>query len=149
MGTNDCLIRMAQSADLDAVIACIDEAYAIYSDRITDMPSVSDGVDQEITENRVWVAVKKDNIVGCVFLVFEDKYVKLVNLAVCPDHNGMGIGRKLMDFSERETIKLGYNEMRLNTHAAMPENIQFYAHLGWHETGSSGNTVQMIKFMKS
>ena len=81
--------------------------------------------------------------------MFEDKYVKLVNLAVCPDHNGMGIGRKLMDFSERETIKLGYNEMRLNTHAAMPENIQLYTHLGWHETGSSGNTVQMIKFMKS
>ncbi len=147
MGSDDCLIRMAQPADAGAVIACIDEAYAIYSNRISDLPAVSDGVAQKIAKNRVWVVSDRDKIIGCVILVMEDDYVKLANLAVHPDHSSKGIGRKLMNFSESEAVKQGYDEMRLNTHVAMPENVRLYIHLGWHETGKNANTVQMRKYL--
>lgn len=149
MGTEDYLIRKARLSDVDAVVACIEEAYAIYTNRISDLPSVSDGVEQEIAENRIWVASDRDKIIGCVILVMEDGYVKLANLAVHPDHNGKGVGSKLMGFSESEAMNRGYGEMRLNTHAAMPENVKLYIHLGWHETGRNGNAVQMRKYLKS
>ncbi len=144
---DDCLIRKAQSADGDAVKACIDEAYAVYTNRISDLPAVSDGVDQEIVENQVWVAIERDEIIGCVVLVWENDCVKLANLVVHPDHSGKGVGRKLVDFSENEAVIRGYSEMRLNTHAAMPENIQLYIHLGWCETDRDGNTVHMRKHL--
>ena len=141
-------IRMAQDADLDTLVICIDAAYAKYISRISDMPSVSDGIAQDITENRVWVAVEKDEIIGCVIFVMEDDCGKISNLAVHPDHSGKGIGGNLMAFSESEAVARGYTEMRLNTHVAMPENIQLYTHLGWHISGRNKNTVQMIKFLK-
>lgn len=35
----------------------------------------------------------------------------------------------------------------LRPHAQMPENLSLYAHLGWRETGRSGNTIQMEKIL--
>ena len=35
--------------------------------------------------------------------------------------------------------------MRLNTHAAMPDNVALYQHLGWETSGQHGNTVAMRK----
>jgi GNAT superfamily N-acetyltransferase len=139
---------MAQDADVDALVICINAAYAKYNNRISDMPSVSDNCADEIAANRVWVVTERDEIIGCVILFMEDDCVKLANLSVHPDHSGKGVGRKLMAFSEREAMKRGHSEMRLNTHAAMPENIQLYTHLGWHKSGRKGNTVQMVKSLK-
>ncbi len=35
--------------------------------------------------------------------------------------------------------------LRLSTHVDMPENVRLYIHLGWEETGRTGNKVQMKK----
>ena len=61
----------------------------------------------------------------------------------------MGIGRKLIALSESEAKKQGYGELRLNTHVAMPENVQLYVHLGWEEVSRDGNTVSMKKTLKN
>ncbi len=138
-------IRKARPDDVEALVACIDAAYAHYADRISDLPPVSDGCAQDIAENRVWVAVEGDEIVGCLFLVPGDGFLTLTNVAVHPDHRGKGLGRVLMAFCEDEARRQGFTEMRLNTHAAMPENVRLYAHLGWVETARDGNTVSMRK----
>jgi len=140
-------IRRAQPLDADALVACIEQAYAQYTDRITDLPAVADGCDEDIKNNHVWVAVAGTNIIGCVVLIPNEGFLKLANIAVHPDHRGQGLGRKLMDFSERQAKNQGCAEMRLNTHAAMPENIQLYSHLGWRETGRDGNSVFMKKLL--
>jgi len=138
-------IRRAQPSDADALVACIEQAYAQYTARISDLPAVADGCGEDIENNHVWVAVAKANIIGCVVLIPADGFLKFANLAVHPDHRGQGLGRNLIDFSEQEAKNQGYGEMRLNTHAAMPENIQLYSHLGWRETGRDGNSVFMKK----
>jgi len=143
----NCTIRKARMSDAIALTKCIDDAYAQYADHIPDLPPVSDGCAEEILKNHVWVAVEENNIIGGLFLVPEDGYLKLATVAVRPDHSGKGLGRKLIALSEREAKVKGYSEMRLNTHAAMTKNIQFYIQLGWREFGRNGNAVQMKKVL--
>jgi ribosomal protein S18 acetylase RimI-like enzyme len=143
--TQNPVIRPAQSMDADALAACIESAYARYAERISDMPSVSDGCAEDIACNQVWVAVQCDKVIAGLILIAGDDFMKLANLAVHPDHGRKGLGRKLIALSEREATRQGFNEMRLNTHVDMPENIQLYQHLGWTEMSRSNNTVSMKK----
>lgn len=144
----DIRIRKAQQADADALVLCIDAAYAQYTSRISDLPPVSEGCDEEITKDRVWAAVEDGQVVGGVFLIPQDGFMKLANVAVHPDHDGKGIGRALVAHAENEAKRQGYDEMRLNTHVAMPENVALYTHLGWEEISRNGNTVSMRKIIK-
>lgn len=138
-------IRKAVLVDASALALCIDAAYSKYRDRISDLPPVSDGIAEEISSNQVWVGVEDDEITAGLFLVALDGYLKLANLAVHPSHSGKGIGRKLIELSESEAKAQGYDEIRLNTHIDMQENVQLYRYLGWEEFARSGNTVSMRK----
>ena len=141
----DWSIRKAQQGDAVALASCVDAAYAQFSDRIADLPPVSEGCAEDIEENQVWVATVGREIVGGLFLVAKGGFIKLANVAVRPEHNGQGLGRTLIALAESEGRKQGYREIHLNTHSAMPENIRFYEHLGWRETARRGNTVSMTK----
>ncbi len=138
-------IRQAQEQDADALIKCIDAAYAIYKDRIKDLPAVSEGVVDDIKAHRVWVAELDHSVVGGLFLIPHEKFALLANVAIDPMSSGMGLGRGLIERAEEECRVLGLRELRLSTHVNIPENIRLYEHLGWAETHRSGNTVHMTK----
>jgi hypothetical protein len=55
--------------------------------------------------------------------------------AVAPERQGLGIGRRLLDFAEAEALRRGYREIRLYTHETMIENQRLYSALGYEETG--------------
>lgn len=146
-------IRRADEDDAGPLAQCIDQAYSVCRSRISDLPPVSEGLAQEIHDNLVWVAVlaggpdgrPEDNIVGGMVLVLQDDHLLLANVAVRPDAAGMGLGRAFLDRAESETKQRGLAKLRLSTHCEMPENVRLYQHLGWHETGRSGNKVMMEK----
>jgi ribosomal protein S18 acetylase RimI-like enzyme len=142
-------IRRATPKDAAALSACIDAAYAIYADRITDLPPVSEGCAEDIANHQVWVAVQGHTIIGGLVLIPQGDHLKLANLAVHPAQGGKGIGRALIEHSEHEAKRQGYDKMRLNTHADMPENIALYRHLGWVEVARVGHRVSMIKRLQS
>ena len=138
-------IRSATPKDADGLVAIIDAAYDRYRNRIDDMPGVSQGVGEEISANRVWVAEIDDHLVGGFILDLRDGYAVLVNIAVDPEMSGKGIGRALLARAEAECRQRDIGEIWLTTHSAMPENHRLYSHLGWRETGRSGNKVRMRK----
>ncbi len=140
-------VRSAEADDAVALAACIDAAYAGYRARINDLPQVSEGIADEIATNLVWVAELDRRIVGGLILVPRHDHAVLANLAVHPDASGMGIGRALIEHAEGMCRTLKKAELRLSTHVAMPENVDLYQHLGWEETGRSGNKVQMTKHL--
>lgn len=138
-------IRRATPDDADALAHCIDAAYARYQGQITDLPPVSEGCAEEIATNQVWVVACDGDIIGCLVLAIRGDVLKLANLAVHPEHGGQGIGRKLIELGVSEACAQGYDEIHLNTHAKMTDNITLYQKLGWIETARQGNTVSMCK----
>jgi ribosomal protein S18 acetylase RimI-like enzyme len=58
----------------------------------------------------------------------------LDNVAVSPDAQGLGLGRRMLQFAERAAMALGYQSVKLYTNEAMTENIGLYSRLGYVET---------------
>lgn len=139
------VIRRATAEDAADLARCIDAAYAIYDGRVSDLPAVSEGVARDIEAHRVWVADVNGAIAGGLVLVTQEDYAQLANIAVDPQRTGLGLGRALIDKAEVTCRELGLPELRLATHVDIPENVSLYAHLGWRETGRSGNKVLMTK----
>ncbi|MDH3737583.1 MAG: GNAT family N-acetyltransferase [Alphaproteobacteria bacterium] len=138
-------LRKAKPGDTAALAVCIDAAYAEYATRIADLPPVSEGIAEEIAEHQVWVAEIDGAVVGGLVLMAEHGYMRLANVAVHPDHKGIGLGHAFMTLAETEASAQGYREMRLTTHADMLENVALYIHLGWQEAGRDGNRMFMTK----
>jgi len=140
-------MRRANLGDTDALSSCIDAAYSIYAARVTDLPAVSEGIADDIADHRVWVAEIDREIVGGIVLMVEDGHLLLANVAVHPKRTGLGIGRGLMARADTDCRALGLRELRLSTHVQIPENVALYTHLGWEETGRTGNKVLMRKLL--
>jgi len=136
-------IRKAEPNDAESLGRCIEAAYAEW--RITDLPPMSDDCAAEIAENDVWVAETDGDIVGGLILVPSRGFMLLANVAVHPEWRGAGIGRRLLMLAETEATGHGYAEIRLNTHAGMPETIRLYSRNGWTQIGRQGNRITMRK----
>lgn len=143
----DWTIRRAEVRDADGLGQCLDAAYAQYAARIDDLPPMSEDCADEIAEHLVWLAEADGAIVGALILMPGDGFMLLANVAVHPDGRGAGIGRALLTLAETEASARGFAEMRLSTHAEMPDTIGLYARNGWSEAGRQGNKVEMRKML--
>ena len=138
-------LRRAEARDSKDLASCIDFAYSIYTDRIDNLPAVSEGITDAIELHRVWVAEIEHEIVGGLILVPHADFLLLQNIAVSPENTGLGLGRALIAQAEQDCLDLGLHEIRLSTHEEMPENVAIYSRLGWKEIGRSSNKVHMSK----
>lgn len=147
-------IRRATAKDASPLISCIDAAYSRYLDRGIKLPPVSQGIEQDIADNIVWVAEQNGWIIGgLVLIIHSDNALpdtaKLANIVVHPSAGGKGIGRALIQICEAHVMSLGLHELQLATHKDMPDNVELYAHLGWQITGSEGDKIYMNKLLRS
>jgi GNAT superfamily N-acetyltransferase len=86
-----------------------------------------------VAAGEVTVCAAGDVIAGILVLQPAADHLLLDNIAVAPDWQGRGVGRRLLDFADAEARRAGYAELRLYTHVLMHENIVLYSHLGWQE----------------
>lgn len=131
------MIRPAEPGDRAAVEAIVDAAYSIYLERIGKAPGpMLDDYARLIAAGAVSVLDDPDGtIAALIVLLPKPDHLLLDNIAVRPDRQGRGLGRRLIAFAESETRRLGYAELRLYTHEKMTENIALYRRLGFRETG--------------
>jgi len=131
------MIRRAEPQDRAAVEAIVDAAYSVYLDRIGRPPGpMLDNYSRLIDEGAVSVLEAPDGVIaGLIVVLAKSDHLLLDNVAVRPDRQGKGIGRRLIAFAESEARRLGYRELRLYTHEAMTGNIALYTRLGFRETG--------------
>ena len=131
------MIRRARPEDRAAIEAIVNAAYAIYVERIGKPPGpMLDDYAGLIADGMVSVLVDADGTVAAVIvLVPQPDHLLLDNIAVRPDRQSRGLGRRLIEFAEDEARRLGFAELRLYTHEKMTENIALYARLGFVETG--------------
>jgi GNAT superfamily N-acetyltransferase len=131
------MIRRARPEDRVAVEAIVREAYSIYIERIGKPPGpMLDDYTALIAQGAVSVLDEADGeIVAIIVLLAKPDHLLLDNIAVRPDRQGSGLGRRLIAFAEDEARRLGYAELRLYTHEKMSENIVLYQRVGFVETG--------------
>jgi ribosomal protein S18 acetylase RimI-like enzyme len=125
-------LRRATAADLPAIRAVIDAAYARYLTRMDKPPApmLSD-YGPSVEAGTTWVIGSPVTAVLTLYPREDHLYVE--NIAVDPSAQGRGLGRALMEFAEQEAARRRLNRMALVTHEAMTENQAIYARLGYVE----------------
>jgi len=123
-------IRPALAADVPAVKAVTDAAYHHYIERIGVVPRPMES-DHAATVAAGQVFVTGDPLVGLVVLEEHEDHLFLDNIAVHPDAQGTGVGRRLLRFVDARARALGLPEVRLYTNAMMWENQKIYPKHGY------------------
>jgi GNAT superfamily N-acetyltransferase len=131
------MLRRARPEDRAAVEAIVNAAYSIYVARIGKPPGpMLDDYAGLIAAGAVSVLEDSDGVTAAIIVLLpRSDHLLLDNIAVRPDRQGQGLGRRLIAFAEAEARRLGHAELRLYTHEMMTENIALYTRLGFHETG--------------
>jgi ribosomal protein S18 acetylase RimI-like enzyme len=129
-------IRAATAADLPAITDIVDQAYRHYIARIGKPPGpMLEDYAARVSEGVVWVLEEEAVIAAIIVLLPGANHLLLDNIAVSPARQGLGLGRRLLAFTEVEALRRGYREIRLYTHQTMVENQRLYASIGYEETG--------------
>ena len=129
-------IRPATAADLAEIRRCAEDAYALYVPRIGRKPApmVADFAAQ-IAAAQVHVCVAGDRLLGYIVMYPRDDHLHIENVAVFPELQGSGVGRRLLAFAEAEAQRAGIAAIELYTNQHMTENLSFYPRLGYRELG--------------
>jgi ribosomal protein S18 acetylase RimI-like enzyme len=132
-------IRAARPDDRPRIEEIVEAAYRPYLARMDRKPApMVDDYAQRIAEGHTHVLEEDGpgakNIVAVLVLEPQDGHLLLDNIAVDPACHGRGFGRRLMDFTEAEARRLGFDAVELYTNEVMVENIALYLRLGYAET---------------
>ncbi|MEL7468432.1 MAG: GNAT family N-acetyltransferase [Pseudomonadota bacterium] len=129
------IIRKAKAIDADAIQRIVAAAYAPLAERMDKPPMpMLDDYPARVSEGVADVLVDGDRVLGMIILVDQPDALMLENVAVAPEAQGRGVGRRLIDHAEAEARRRGHPRIRLYTHATMVENQRMYARLGYVET---------------
>ena len=72
--------------------------------------------------------------IALIHMVRHPDHLWIETIAVHPDHQGCGIGPRMLAHAEATARRLSLPELRLLTNAALTTNLRFYAKLGFTET---------------
>lgn len=128
-------LRRALPSDADPVRDLVRAAYEGYVPRIgrTPFPMLTDQA-EAIRTHEVWVLAEGARIVGVIDLVRHDDHLWVDNVAIAPDRQGRGHGRRLLAHAEDRARALGLGEMGLLTNEHYLANIAMYGRYGYRET---------------
>lgn len=143
-------LRPAEPHEAAAIAGIVRAAYARWVPAIGREPlPMRVDYDKALQEHRFDVIADGDRIVGVIETMQRDDHIWIENVAVAPETQGRGIGRRLLDHAERLALDAGCFEARLLTNAAFEANVALYRRLGYvvdrEEPYLNGITVYMSK----
>ena len=126
--------RAAAPDDASGAAACVISAYGHYVARngLVPMPMRQDYA-EVIRDCQVTVVEHGGTIVAVLVLCLADEGFLLDNIAVAPDHQGVGLGRWLLAHAESEAVRQGFDSIYLYTQEIMTENLALYRRTGYVE----------------
>jgi ribosomal protein S18 acetylase RimI-like enzyme len=129
-------IRKATAGDLAWVEKVAKAAYEIYVERIGKKPApmIAD-FESQIAAGRMDVWQEGAQVAGFIVHYPREDHLHIENVAVHPACAGQGIGGKLIALAEENAREKGFSAVELYTNEKMTENLSFYPHLGYRETG--------------
>lgn len=132
----DPTLRRATAADTEAITNLVTAAYEGYIPLLgrTPIPMLAD-YGAAVLTHEVWVLVDSAAaIVGVIELIPQVDHLVIENVAIAPDHQGRGLGRRLLQHAEADARSRGAPEIRLLTNERYTANIAMYERYGYVET---------------
>ena len=133
--------RRATPADAPLMARVAELAYSPYLPRMGGLRPRPMDADyrQAVDDCEAWIAESgTDGGVGFLLLAAEDGCMLLEGAAVLPSHQGLGLGRALLELAESLARHAGFSRIRLYTHETMVENQRLYERIGYVETHRGG-----------
>jgi GNAT superfamily N-acetyltransferase len=137
MKTGSVTIRLAQSADVQALARLINAAFRVEQPFIEGDRINADGVRAYLEKGKFLLAEDSGGLVGCVYVELRGDRGYLGLLGIDPPRQGTGLGRKLMDTAENYFRAAGCRAINLRIVSARAPLPAFYRHLGYAETGTA------------
>ena len=95
----------------------------------------------------IYLAKIGDQIVGTVtILPVEERVFEILKLGVSKNHQGLGIGRKLMEFCIEKAELLNAEKIILETNTKLKSAIKLYSKLGFKEIVHLNTKYEMSDF---
>jgi ribosomal protein S18 acetylase RimI-like enzyme len=131
----DITIRKAALGDANIVSAITDAAYARYVPLMGRKPQpMTADYQQILAEHPVWIMWVGEQPAGVLVLMHEPEAMLIYSVAIAPEYQKRGLGRRMLAWAEAEARTAGYDTIRLFTNALMEANIALYTRLGYVET---------------
>ena len=127
--------RPAIDSDVPELEALVTAAFEVYVPRIGRRPApMTADYPALVSAEQVWVAVQDGAILGLLVLVPAVDHLYLDTIAVHPDAQGSGVGRRLMDLAETEARRHDLPAVVLCTNETMVENLAYYPRRGYEQS---------------
>lgn len=125
-------LRQATPADAAAIRELTRAAYAKWIPLIGREPKPM-GADYEaaVRDHRFDLLYVDEVLAALIETVDEADQLLIENLAVAPDFQGRGLGRRLMARAEQVAADLGCGRIRLYTNLRFEANVRLYMRLGY------------------
>jgi ribosomal protein S18 acetylase RimI-like enzyme len=131
-------IRIAKESDADGILECVLSAYSHYVESLgfKPAPMLVDYKNLIRQADELIYVVEDDlnKVVGLLVLDISEEAFLLENIAVHKSTQGKGVGRTLLELSERIAIEKGHSCIELYTNELMTDNIRLYQAIGYQET---------------
>ena len=129
-------IRQAQVHDVDELVALVNAAFAVEQFFVPGPRISRDGIVAQMARGVFLVAESGAKTVGCVFVnrAIPAGYMGL--LSVAPDHQGQGIGKRLVEAAERSCREAGCSSIEIRVVNLRSELPPFYRGRGYAERGT-------------
>jgi GNAT superfamily N-acetyltransferase len=127
-------LRRADPADAAAIRALTRAAYADWVPHIGREPKpMTADYERAVVENIIELWEEGGELVALIEMISEVNCLLVENIAVRPDHQGRGLGAKLLHHAEQFARSSGFENVRLYTNSAFESNLRFYARRGYQE----------------
>lgn len=130
-------IRDAEVADLESLRALINTAYEVEAVFVSGPRIDIEELAERLSRGRFLITEQRRSIIGCVYLEVRGKTAYFGLLSVDPEHQGEGLGRRLVEAAEHRARALGCREMSLRVVNLRTELPPWYQRLGYRETGTT------------
>jgi len=143
-------ISRAAAEDADAVRLLVRRAYAQWVPVLgrEPLPMTAD-YDRAIREHSIDLVRADGQVIALIETILAPDHLFIENIAVAPECQGQGLGRRLLIHAERQARNAGRTEIRLLTSGAFEANIRLYQFVGFRidrtEPFRGGTTVYMSK----
>jgi ribosomal protein S18 acetylase RimI-like enzyme len=125
-------IKRAESQDAEAVRRLVRKAYAQWVPVIgrEPMPMKAD-YQKAVREHEIDLLYVDGSLVALIEVIVNPDHLFIENIAVAPEHQGGGLGRRLLNHAEQKAINAKLAKLCLLTNQAFEANIRLYESVGF------------------